>query len=101
MDSYPLADYGSVPWLNRLLRWRSSPSRLLSAEDAAAAITDVANGFLVVDYVELQASDQGERYQTRLDLTTLKLVSDAREAGVRGRRWLSHDEATDEAGSAR
>jgi hypothetical protein len=42
----------------------------------------VANGSLVVDYVEFQASDHCERYRARLDLTTLAVTSEARWEGT-------------------
>jgi hypothetical protein len=73
--------------------WRlkdDEPARLLavdcdeqrSAEEAAAATTTVLRGLFVVDYVEFQASDRCERYQARLDLTSLAVVSEVRREGL-------------------
>jgi hypothetical protein len=69
--------------------WSDQPPRLLavdcdqqrSAEEAAAAKTEVANGRFVVDYVEFQASDRCERYRATLDLATLSAVSEERLEG--------------------
>lgn len=52
-----------------------------SAEEAAAAKTDVVHGRFVVDYVEFQASDHCERYQASLQIRTLAIVSQTRREG--------------------
>jgi len=52
-----------------------------SAEEAAAAKTEVVDGRLVVDYVEFQASDHCERYQASLDIRTLAIISQTRREG--------------------
>ena len=49
-----------------------------SAEEAAAAQTEIDKDSFVVDYIEHQASDRCERYQARLDLATLVVTSEAR-----------------------
>ena len=72
--------------------WRVSsdqPPRLLaidcdqqrSAEEAAAAKTEIADGRFIVDYVEFQASDRCERYRATLDLKSLTAVSEERLEG--------------------
>jgi hypothetical protein len=53
-----------------------------SAEEAAAATTEIAKGDFLVNYVEYQASDQCERYQARISLATLAVRSEARWEGT-------------------
>ncbi len=53
-----------------------------SAEEAAAARTEIDKDSFVVDYVEFQASDWCERYRARLDLVKLVVTSEARWEGT-------------------
>jgi len=73
--------------------WRlkaAEPPRLLavdcdeqrSAEESAAATTSIVRSVFVVDYVEFQASDRCERYQARLDLSTLEVLTETRGEGT-------------------
>jgi len=68
---------GAVP---RLLAVDCDRQR--SAEEAAAAQTEIDKDSFVVDYIERQASDRCERYRARLDLVKLVVTSEARWEGT-------------------